>query len=148
MGNVHNSGQTGVTLVELLVVMVILSVALTIVTPSMTRSYDAWTLRSTGQRTVALFRFASDAARRDGKNIAGYYSNHRLVLLRDNSILKEVEIPPSITIQPEKPGGAVFLSSGQIVETQPFVLQNDRGRKITVEVGPLPGQVALKENTQ
>ena len=135
----------GVTLVELLVVLVILSIALSIVVPSMSNSYENWALRSTGRRTVALFRFASDAARRDGTEIAGYYDDHRLVLLRKGSMFKELAIPTSITVRPERPKGAVFMTTGQIVTPEPFVLESARGRKVTVEFGPLPGQVGLKE---
>jgi prepilin-type N-terminal cleavage/methylation domain-containing protein len=139
------AGHGGVTLVELLVVLVILSLALAIVVPPMTNSYDNWTLRAAGRRTVALFRFASDVARRDGSELAGYYANHRMVLLRKGSIFKELEIPASITVRPEKPRGAVFLPTGQIIAAESFVFENDRGRRMIVEAGPLPGQVNSKE---
>src|SRR6185369_16084976 len=144
-------GQTdvrGITLVELLVVMVILSIILTVVAPSISNSYDNWVLRSAGRKTVALFRFASDAARRDGTDIAGYYSEHRFVLVRKGAAFKELDIPASITFQPEKPKGAVFLSTGQIISTVPVVLENQRGRKMTLELGPLPGQVGSKEESK
>jgi len=135
----------GITLVELIVVMVILSMALALVVPSMANSYQNWMLRSAGRRTVALFRFASDVARRDGTDLAGYYENHRLVVLRNGSIFKELEIPTSITVHPEKPRSVVFLYTGQLIAPEPFVLENERGRRFTVEVGPLPGQVTSKE---
>jgi prepilin-type N-terminal cleavage/methylation domain-containing protein len=138
----------GVTLVELLVVLVIASIALSIVVPSMSNSYENWTLRSAGRKTVALFRSASDIARRDGTDLAGYYSDHRFVLLRKGSVFKELEIPPTITFRPEKPHGAVFLSTGQIIATDPFVLESQRGRRVTVELGPLPGQVSSKEESR
>jgi type II secretory pathway pseudopilin PulG len=131
--------------VELLVVMVILSMALAIVVPSMSNSYDNWALRSAGRRAVALFRFASDTARRDGTELAGYYADHRLVLLRRGSVFKELEIPGSITVRPEKPRGVVFLPTGQIIASEPFVLENVRGRRMIVAAGPLPGQVQSKE---
>jgi prepilin-type N-terminal cleavage/methylation domain-containing protein len=139
---------TGVTLVELLVVMVVISIALAIVAPSMSNSYENWMLRSAGRRTVAFFRLASDIARRDGIEVAGYYADHRFVLSRDGSILKQLEISPSIRVRPERPRGAVFLSTGQIIAVEPYVLENERGRRVTVEVGPLPGQVSSKEPTQ
>lgn len=135
----------GITLVELLVVLVIASIALSIVVPAMSNSYENWTLRSAGLKTAALFRFASDVARRDGADVAGYYSDHRFVLLLKGTIFKELEIPDSITFRPEKPRGAVFLSTGQIVASEKFVLENQRGRRMTIEIGPLPGQVNSKE---
>src|SRR3954470_16968537 len=98
MRTVRMQKYRGVTLVELLVVLVILSIALSIVVPSLGKSYEAWTLRSTGGRAVALFRFASDTARRDGVDVAAYYNDHKLVLLRNGSIFKELDIPPAITV--------------------------------------------------
>ena len=136
------------TLVELLVVMVILSITMAIVAPSMSNSYENWMLRSAGRQTVALFRFASDIARRDGTEVAGYYADHRFQLLRKGSIFRQLEVPPSITVRPEKPGGVVFLPTGQIIATGPVVLENQRGRKMILEVGPLPGQVNSKETMQ
>src|SRR6185369_8092567 len=109
--------------------------------PSLTNSYENWVLRSAGRRTVALFRLASDVARRDGSQMAAYYKNGRIVLLRNTSVYKELEIPASITVHPEQPAGAVFLPSGQIVVSEPFVFENSRGRKMIVQVGPLLGQV-------
>ncbi|PYS36282.1 MAG: hypothetical protein DMG14_24960, partial [Acidobacteria bacterium] len=144
MRNIGVLDQRGVTLVELLVVMVILSIALAMVVPSMTNSYDNWVLRSAGRRTVALFRFASDVARRDGTEIAGYYAEHRFQLLRKGSIFRQLEVPASITVRPEKPSGVVFLPTGQIIATGPVVLENQRGRKMMVEVGRLPGEVHSK----
>lgn len=145
------SGETaskGITLVELLVVLVILSMALALVVPSLGKSYENWTLRSAGRHTVALFRFASDVAHRDGTDLAGYYENHRIVVVRNGSIYKELKIPTSITVRPDKPRGVVFLHTGQLIAPEPFVMENERGRRFTVEVGPLPGQVQSKETTR
>lgn len=138
--------QRGITLVELLVVMVILSIALGIVAPSMANSYQSWQLRSAGRRTAALFRFASDLARREGTDLASYYSDHRFVVLRKGSVLRTLEIPASISVKPEKPRGAVFLPTGQILASEPFVMENERGRRMVVTIGPLPGQVSSKES--
>jgi prepilin-type N-terminal cleavage/methylation domain-containing protein len=137
--------QRGITLVELLVVLLILSIALAVVVPSVGSSYDNWVLRSAGRRTVTLFRLASDVARREGTDLAGYYENHRVVLLRNGSIFKELEIPLAITVRPERPRGVVFLPTGQIIASESFVFENARGRRMTVDVGPFLGEVAAKE---
>jgi prepilin-type N-terminal cleavage/methylation domain-containing protein len=146
MGKAVFRRQSGITLIELLVVMVILSIALGLVAPSMANSYQSWQLRSSGRRTAALFRFASDLARRQGTDLAGYYADHRFVVLRKGSVVKTLDIPASISVKPEKPRGAVFLPTGQILATEPFVLENEKGRKMIVEVGPLPGEVHSKES--
>ena len=135
----------GVTLIELLVVLVIVAVALSIVVPSLGNGYESWTLRTAGRQTAAFLRFASNAARRDGTDLVCYYSGHNLVLLREGKIFKQLEIPASITVRPEKPRGTAFLPTGQIIASDPFVLENERGRKVIVQFGPLPGQVTAKE---
>src|SRR5262249_50137413 len=98
--------------------------------------------------TAALFRYASDLARRDGTDLAGYYSDHRFVVLRKGSVLKMLEIPASLNVKPEKPKGVVFLSTGQILAGEPFAIENEKGRRIIVEVRPLPGQVSSKESAR
>ena len=148
MRRISVSGRSGVTLIELLVVMMILSIALAVVVPSTSNSYENWALRSAGRRTVALFRLASDIARKDGVEVAGYYADHRFVLTRRGSIFKKLEIPARISVRPERPRAAVFLPTGQIITAEPFVLEYERGRKVIVEAGPLPGQVHSKEAAQ
>ena len=88
MGDIRFHDSKGVTLVELLVVLVLVSIALSIVVPSFGKTYETWVLRSVSRKTVVLFRFASDTARRHGSDIAGYYDEHRLVLLENGSVLK------------------------------------------------------------
>ena len=145
MGSSRTALHRGVTLVELLVVMVIISMALAVVAPSLAGSYENWMLRTAGRRTVALFRLASDVARRDGSELAGYYADNRIFLLRKGTIFKQLDIPASITVNPQQPSGAVFLPSGQIIASEPFVFENSRGRRMIVEVGPMLGQVRSKE---
>jgi prepilin-type N-terminal cleavage/methylation domain-containing protein len=147
VGSIKVRGSKGVTLVELLVVLVVVSIALSIVTPSFNVAYETWLLRSISRRTVALFRFASDTARHNGGDIAAYYDDHHLVLLQNGSILRAIDIPASVLVSPQKPHGAVFLPTGQIVSAQQFVLENSRGRKASITFGPLPGQVGLKEGS-
>lgn len=143
-----NPRAAGVTLVEILVVLVILSIALSVVVPTVGKTYENWVLRSTGRRAAALFRYGEETARRYGANVACYQHNQTLVLSRSGSIIKTLEIPASITVQPQEPKGAFFLPTGQIVASEPFVLQNRRGRKVRVEFGPMPGQVGLKEQAE
>jgi prepilin-type N-terminal cleavage/methylation domain-containing protein len=147
VGRIKVRGSNGVTLVELLVVLVILSIALSIVTPSFNVAYETWVLRTVSRRAVALFRFAADTARHNGGDIAGYYDDHRLVLLQNGSILRAIDIPASVFVSPQKPRGAIFLPTGQIVSSQQFVLENSRGEKASITFGPLPGQVGLKEGS-
>ena len=148
MVHVRVASKRGITLVELLVVLAIVSVTLSIVIPSLGTAYESWTLRSTGRRAAAFFRLASDTARREGTDIAAYYADHRLTLLRNGVVYRELEVPPIVQISPQKPGGAIFMRTGQIVATGQFVLENSRGRKSLIDFGPLPGQVVLKESSE
>jgi prepilin-type N-terminal cleavage/methylation domain-containing protein len=142
------NSQDGVTLVELIVVLVILSIALSIVVPTLANNYETFVLRSAARRTVALFRFASDMAQRSGSDIAGYFDEQHFVLLRNGVLYRQFEMPPSIQVIPHKPGGAVFLPTGQILAAEPFVFKNARGRSAQIEVGSLPGQIVLKEGAE
>jgi prepilin-type N-terminal cleavage/methylation domain-containing protein len=137
--------ESGVTLVELLVVMIIVSIALAVVVPSMGKSYEKWVLQSSARSAVAFLRLASDSARREGVNFAAYYTDHHLVLLRNGSMFKELNIPVSISVRPEKPRSVVFVPTGQIVAAEPYELSDTRGRKVRIEFGPLPGQVGPQE---
>ena len=145
MRSVSRSDQEGVTLVEILVVLVIISIALSIVFPSLGNTYENWTLRSTARQAAALFRLASETARRDGAVVSCYYGEHNLVFFRAGSILKELAIPASMTVRPQKPQGAVFLPSGQILAPEKFTFENGRGRKMTIAFGPMAGQISTRE---
>src|SRR5258707_67554 len=125
----------GVTLVELLVVLVVIGVALSIVAPSMTNSYDAWQLRSTGRELLAILRFAAQNAR--GASLICYYKDGQFVAARDGSVVKKIDIPSSIVVEPKAPRGAMFLPTGQMVSVNEFTLTNQRGKRIVVRSGPL-----------
>jgi prepilin-type N-terminal cleavage/methylation domain-containing protein len=148
VGKKIGDSQDGVTLVELLVVLVILSIALSIVVPTLASNYERFVLRSAARRTVALFRSASDMAQRSGSDIAGYFDEQHFVLLRNGVLYRQFEMPTSIQVTPSRPGGAVFLSTGQILAAEPFVLKNARGRSAQIVVGSLPGQIVLKEGSE
>jgi hypothetical protein len=60
-------------------------------------------------------------------------------------MFKELNIPTSISVRPEKPRAVVFVPTGQIVAAEPYELTDSRGRKVLIEFGPLPGQVGTKE---
>jgi len=137
--------QKGVTLVEVLVVMIVLAISLAVTVPSVGQSYDNWQLRSTGRRAAAMFRSASGMARRKGSEIAGYYAERKLVLIQQGKTLNALDIPTSITTRPEKPQAVMFLPSGQIISSEPFVFANERGRSVVIEFGPLPGDVRYRE---
>src|SRR5262245_18278282 len=127
----------GINLVETLVVLVILGRTLSLVGPSLGNTYDNWLVQLTGRRAAALFRFAEATARRNAADVACYLHDQTLILSRGQSVLRKLEIPGSITMQPHEPKGAFFLATGQIVASEDFVLQNRRGRKVVIEFGPM-----------
>jgi prepilin-type N-terminal cleavage/methylation domain-containing protein len=141
----RSAADRGLTLVEVLVVMVIVAIALGVTAPSMANAYDNWILRSAGRSAAAMFRQASDVARREGAELTGYYANGRVMIAKNGKIERELEIAPSIKVQPEKPRGVVFLPTGQIVASEPFTFENSRGRRLIVEIDPLPGRLVVRE---
>jgi prepilin-type N-terminal cleavage/methylation domain-containing protein len=144
----RRAGEQGVTLIELLVVLIVVSMALAIVVPSMSNSYTAWALRSSARKALVLFRLGSDIARKEGTDIAASYADHKIVLTRNGSTIRQLPIPESVTVKPEQPGGVVFLPSGQMIATQPFVFESIRGKKLTIRFGPVIGQISSEDATQ
>ena len=137
--------QRGVTLVELLVVLVVITVALSFVGPSISNSYENWQLRSTGRQLLAMLRFASQNARNGLGDVICYYKDGELIIAREGSVLRKITVPDSVTVEPQAPRGAMFLQTGQMLTSQDFTLTNPRGRRMTIQSGPLYGQIRLIE---
>ena len=137
--------QRGVTLVELLVVLVVITVALSIVGPSISNSYENWQLRTTGRQLLAMLRFASQNARGGVSSVVCYYKDGELIVARDGSVLKRLPVPGSVNVEPQAPGGAMFLQTGQMLAPHNFTLTNSHGRRMTIRSGPLFGQISLIE---
>src|SRR5262245_13780077 len=147
------SGHTGITLIELVVVMALLTFITAIVTPSFSRQLDNFAVRSTGKRLVTMFRRAQVEAKVNQTPIWAVYENRRFVFHRGQAIFQSFELPQGVNVVP-RPGEQrdelvfSFLPSGQTVGPVAFSISNARGREGTVRFGGLLDSIEFVESSQ
>jgi Tfp pilus assembly protein FimT len=156
-----SSGHNGITLIELVVVMALLTFMTAIVTPSFSRQLDNFAVRSTGKRLVTMFRRAQVEAKVSQTEIWAVYANRRFVFHRGQSIFQSLELPHGVNVVPrtaaaregvsQSQGDELvfsFLPSGQTVGPAAFSISNARGREGTVRFGGLLDSVEFVETAQ
>jgi Tfp pilus assembly protein FimT len=155
-----SSACTGITLIELVVVMALLTFVTAIVTPSFSRQLDNFAVRSTGKQLVTMFRRAQVQAKANQTPIWAVYENRRFVFHRGQSILQSLELPPGVNVVPrtaardgvtQSQGNELvfsFLPSGQTVGPAEFSISNARGREGTVRFGGLLDSVEFVEGSR
>jgi Tfp pilus assembly protein FimT len=147
-----SSGHTGITLIELVVVMALLTFMTAIVTPSFSRQLDNFAVRSTGKRLVTMFRRAQVEAKVNQTAIWAVYEQRRFVFHRGQAIFQSLELPQGIKVVPRTAGEDElvfsFLPSGQTVGPAAFSISNAHGREGTVRFGGLLDSVEFVETSQ
>jgi type II secretory pathway pseudopilin PulG len=147
------SRHSGITLIELVVVMAILTFVTAIVTPSFSRQLDNFAVRSTGKRLVTMFRRAQVEAKVNRTPIWAVYENRRFVFRRGQDVFQSLELPQGVNVVPRAAdqGNSLvfsFLPSGQTVGPAAFSISNARGRKGTVRFGGLLDSIQFVETAQ
>jgi prepilin-type N-terminal cleavage/methylation domain-containing protein len=130
--------ERGVTLVELLIVMVLLASTAALVAPAFSRGLDNFSLRSTGKRLAAEFRRAQLEARLSQNNIWVAFNEGRFAFHRGDAIERIFELPSGIEIVRQGIGESIvytFLGSGQVVGPRRISLINTRGRTASLRLG-------------
>ena len=145
--------HSGITLIELVVVMALLTFVTAIVTPSFSRQLDNFAVRSTGKRLVTLFRRAQVEAKVNQTPIWAVYESRRFVFYRGPSIFQSLELPQGVNVVPRATDQSdelvfSFLPSGQTVGPSSFSISNARGREGTVRFGGLLESVEFVEAAQ
>ena len=145
--------HSGITLIELMVVMAILTFVTAIVTPSFSRQLDNFAVRSTGKRLVTMFRRAQLEAKVNQTAIWAVYENRRFVFHRGDAVFQSLELPPGVNVVPRAPDQSnvlvfSFLPSGQTVGPAAFSISNARGREGTVRFGGLLDSIQFVETSQ
>ena len=147
-----SSGHTGITLIELVVVMALLTFITAIVTPSFSRQLDNFAVRSTGKRLVTMFRRAQVEAKVNQTAIWAVYEQRRFVFHRGQAIFQSLELPQGIKVVPGTAGEDElvfsFLPSGQTVGPPAVSISNAHGREGTVRFGGLLDSVEFVETSQ
>jgi prepilin-type N-terminal cleavage/methylation domain-containing protein len=135
---------SGISLIELLVVMALLGLAATLVAPSIGGGLDNLILRSTGRQLVSVLRQVQAEARTRQTTLAARVEDGRIVLVEDGGV-RIVDLNSSIRIGGGTEASYVVLGSGQIIGPERLVLENGRGRRGALLLGPLPGQIHFVE---
>jgi prepilin-type N-terminal cleavage/methylation domain-containing protein len=136
---------SGVTLIELLIVMAILSLAAAFVGPAVGAGLDNMALRSAGSRVVSVFRQVQAQARRGEGTLAVRASGANLKLVTSDGAVRTVELDPDVRLGGPEGATYLFMGTGQIVGPGRLTLENRRGRQIWLVLGPFPGQIGVDE---
>ena len=125
-------GASGITLIELLIVMALLSLAAAFAGPAVGAGLDSMSLRSTvlQQRTLAI-----------------RVANGELVLVSDDGTSRVLELNSGITLAGADESTYLFYGSGQISGPARLEFENRRGRRMALVLGPEPGHFDLDDGT-
>jgi prepilin-type N-terminal cleavage/methylation domain-containing protein len=130
----------GITLVEVMVVMVLIAILSGIVGPAIARRFENLSLQTNATQLAAQFRRAQAQARITQAPIAATYSDHAFHFL---SGTKEIgSFPLASSIRPIFENGLdtfLLLPSGQIAGPEHLQLLNQNGRKAVIEMSFLNG---------
>jgi general secretion pathway protein H len=135
--NGHN--VRGITLIEMLVVLVVIGLAASVAGPAIASRFDTIALQTTATELAAQLRRAQAVARADQVPVAMTYSDHTFRFWKTEKAVASYNLPASISPVGSDISTYVFLPSGQIIGADSLDLQNDRGRKISIKTDLLNG---------
>ena len=133
----------GVTLIELIVVLLIVGIAIAAATPSFLKRIDRFALDSTGRQLVIAFRSARNEARLSQRPLLGSFSRGEFVILRGSQRLQSVKLSDSIAIAAAGQQYD-FLASGQILGPERLEVIAGGRYKGALILGPPPGTVRFQ----
>src|SRR5262245_23662608 len=139
-----NRTSRGVTLIELIVVMAILSVMLAIVGPRVSTGLDSLVLNSTARRVVAAFRTAQTSARSTGVRIFTAYDKDGIRFVSGDRTYQTIGFSGGVQLaSPQGPATVVFLASGQVLGPDTLELTNTHRRRLRLSINHATGLVKL-----
>jgi prepilin-type N-terminal cleavage/methylation domain-containing protein len=134
----------GITLIELIVVMAILSVVLAFVGPSVSTGIDNIILTSEGQRVLSAFRLAQNKARNTGERVFATYDETSLRFFKGDQTYQTVTLTRGTRlVLSDKTPTLVFLESGQIVGPDAIELLSDHGRRLQLSFNHATGLIKM-----
>jgi prepilin-type N-terminal cleavage/methylation domain-containing protein len=138
----------GITLIELIVVMAIVSVMLAFVGPSISAGMDNLVLQSSARRVASAFRIASAAARTKGGRIFAANDDNSISFTNGSSPFQTITMPRGIRFSTSGPATTfVLLESGQILGPDRLDLVNSRGRHVQLSIDHATGLIRLVDRT-
>lgn len=147
--------ETGVTLLELLVVLTILSLMVSLVAPRVGRSVESWKLRSAAERVAQTLSYARTRALYEQR----YYlveirSEGNLVRLLGpaSGLVREYALPSDIRWEeegnPASPSMRLVFSPSGAVEERTLWLRNRQGDKVKIHLSFLLGSPGIEITRQ
>jgi len=138
----------GITLIELIVVMAIVSVMLAFVGPSVSAGMDNLVLQSSARRVASAFRGASATARTKGDRIFARNDDNSIWFTDGGSPYQTITMPRGIHFGSSAQAPTfVLLESGQILGPDHLELINGRGRRVQLSIDHATGNVKLSDRT-
>ncbi|HEY2383233.1 MAG TPA: prepilin-type N-terminal cleavage/methylation domain-containing protein [Terriglobia bacterium] len=135
----RRSANRGITLIEMLVVMVLIAMIGSIVGPAVVRRFDTITLQTTATELASQLRRAQAVARADQSPVEMTYSDHVFQFWKSSKPVASYTLPAAVTPVNHNLPAFVFLPSGQILGAEALELQNERGRRIAIKTDLLSG---------
>jgi type II secretion system protein H len=147
--------QAGITLLEMLVVMMLIGLLASVATPSVTAGMETVKLRSAAERLAATLRLARVRAVRTRHYFQVTVDPRtRRVELRDleGEYVRDWETPVAVNAEcgmrnAECPNSFVFPPDGSVPGAR-LVLENARNRRLAVDLDAFTGLPAVKELPQ
>ncbi len=138
-------GASGITLIELLIVMSLLSLAAAFAGPAVGAGLETMSLRSTVLQVASNFRRVQADARAQQRTLAIRVANGELVLVSDDGTSRVLELNAGITLAGADESTYLFYGSGQISGPARLEFENRRGRRMALVLGPEPGHIDFDE---
>jgi type II secretion system protein H len=129
----------GVTLIEMLVVLMLIALIGSVAGPFLSQRFDAIKLQSTATELAAQLKRAQAVARADQVPIAMTYTEQTFRFWKSSKPVAVYTLPSSISPVVRDFPTYVFLPSGQILGADVLELRNERGRRVTIKTDSLSG---------
>jgi prepilin-type N-terminal cleavage/methylation domain-containing protein len=150
------SRNSGFTLLELIIVLVVITLIMAVAYPSLSRSSSSIRLRSTGRDIMNTFRYAKEKAITEqiGMKVAVDREKQKLILTNDlGDGALTYQLPTDVRIERIALGGTeIVQDTGMIVRFLPngscdsaeVILQNDRGTWLRVLTDSMTGGARME----
>src|SRR5262245_37914202 len=138
--------ERGITLVELLVVMVLIAIISGIVGPPVANRLENLSLQTTASQLAAAFRKAQAEARVSQAPVAAAYTAHQFHFLKGTKEIGTFSLPDSISpVFEDGSETSLLLPSGQIAGFDRLQLLNRNGRKAVIGFGFINGIAVVQD---
>lgn len=142
----RNKSPRGITLIELMVVLALVSLAVAVVVPAFSNALDSFNFRNTSKRIESAFRQAQAEARIGQQPVWATYEEGTLTF-RSAGDTRRIDLPSGLSVA--TPDGEdvlfLFLPSGQTIGPASLLLSNTRQRTDSIMIPSLFSRAGAQE---